>query len=227
MDKQITIIGCGPGAPDLITLKGKKAIEKADVLVGSKRLINNFAELFIRRSKGKKQTTTKKSSSKILILEKNYKEVLGKVSSLSKKNKKVVVLVSGDPLFYSYGETIIKKFGKKNCEVIPGISSVQYAFSKLKESWKGYKFFSLHGKKKTEIQKIFNENEKFALLLDPENNLKKIKNKLKLKSPSQYQFQLLSNLSLPDEKVLSITAEDFDGLEEESLSILIVTRTLG
>ena len=133
-------------------------------------------------------------------------------------------MVSGDPLFYSFGKSVLDKFGKDNCEVIPGISSVQFAFSRLKESWKEYRTFTLHGTDDVEIQKIFNENNKFVLLLDPKNNLKMIKSKLTLNSASKYKFCVVSNLSLSNEKILDISFEDLDKVEEESLSMLIVTR---
>tara|TARA_B100000959_G_scaffold282159_1_gene347943 strand:+ start:1890 stop:2528 length:639 start_codon:yes stop_codon:yes gene_type:complete len=209
MSKQITIIGCGPGAPDLITIRGKEAIEKADLVIGSKRLINDFI---------------KKASLKTLILENNYKEILEQAGQLYKQNKKLIFLVSGDPLFYSFGKSVLDKFGQDNCEVIPGISSVQYAFSRLKESWKEYRTFTLHGTNDVEIQKIFDENDKFVLLLDPGNNLKMIKSKLNSKSVSNCKFNVVSNLSLPSQRILDIKFEDFDKVEEESLSILIVTR---
>ena len=209
MDKQITIIGCGPGAPDLITIKGKKAIENGDAVIGSKRLIKNFVNNVSLRT---------------LILEKNYKEILDQAAGLYKQNKKLIFLVSGDPLFYSFGKSVLDKFGQDNCEVIPGISSVQYAFSRLKESWKEYKTFTLHGTNDFEIKEIFAENDKFVLLLDPENNLSLIKSKLNSTMASKYKFRVVSNLSLPDQKILDVPFKDFDKIEEESLSILIVTR---
>lgn len=209
MGKQITIIGCGPGAPDLITIKGKKAIEKADVVIGSKRLIDNF---FVN------------SSQKTLILEKNYTEILEQASQLHKQDRKLAFLVSGDPMFYSFGKSVLDKFGLDKCEVIPGISSVQYAFSQLKENWKEYRTFTLHGTNDVEIQKIFDENNKFVLLLDPDNNLKMINSKLKPGIASKYKFCVVSNLSLPDQKILDISFEDFGTVEEKSLSILIVNR---
>lgn len=207
--KKITIIGCGPGETDLMTLKGQMALNKADIVAGSKRLINDFI---------------KNPSTKTLVVENNYQKVLDQVSQFLKENKKVVFLVSGDPLFYSYGETILKRFGRDNCEIIPGISSVQHAFSRLKESWKEYNIFSLHGFQDIDIQKIFKENNKFVLLLDPKNNLKFIKKNIKPIHGSKYQFYILSNLSLPNEKVEKISIQDFDKVEEESLSILVAKR---
>ena len=75
-----------------------------------------------------------------------------------------------------------------------------------------------------EIKEIFDENDKFVLLLDLENNLSLIKSKLNSTMASKYKFCVVSNLSLPDQKILDVPFKDFDKIEEESLSILIVTR---
>tara|TARA_B100000315_G_scaffold215253_1_gene214448 strand:- start:2401 stop:3039 length:639 start_codon:yes stop_codon:yes gene_type:complete len=209
MEKQIIIIGCGPGSPELMTIKGKKAIENADTVIGSKRLIKDFV---------------KNASLKTIILENNYKEILDRTAQLHEQNKKLVFLVSGDPLFYSFGKSVLDKFGDDKCEVIPGISSVQYAFSRLKESWKEYRTFTLHGTDNVEVQKIFDDNNKFVLLLDAKNNLKMIKSQLNSRSAFKYKFCVVSNLSLPSQRILDLQFEDFDKVKEESLSMLIVTR---
>lgn len=206
MDKKVVIVGCGPGAPDLLTIRGKGAIEEADVVVGSKRLLSDFVQ--------KKHCTT-------IILENNYQDIFDEVDRI-KEDKKVVFLVSGDPLFHSFGESIVERLGRDNCEVIPGISSFQYLFCKLKESWKAYSIFSLHGAKEIDIEKIFIENNRFILLLDPKHNLKFVKSKIMSGTVRKYTFYVASHLSMPDEKISKIFFDDFDKIKEESLSILIV-----
>lgn len=209
MDKKVVIVGCGPGAPDLLTIRGKRAVEEADVVVGSKRLLSDFVK--------KKHCTT-------IVLENNYQDIFDEVDRI-KEDKKVVFLVSGDPLFHSFGETIIERLGKENCKVIPGVSSFQYLFCKLKESWNAYSIFSLHGAKEAkeiDIEKIFIENNRFILLLDPKHNLKFVKSKIRSTPVRKYTFYVASHLSMPDEKISKISIDDFDNLKEESLSILIV-----
>lgn len=208
MDKKISIVGCGPGAKDLITLRGKKVIKEADVIVGSRRLITDFV---------------RKRDIRTLVLENNYRKVLEDVYRL-KRNKRIIFLVSGDPLFHSLGETIIERFGSENCEVIPGVSSFQYAFCQIKESWKDYRVFSLHGDKDIDINKVFKENDRFILFLDPEHNLKFVKRQISSIPKGKYRFYVASNLSMPTEKISGISFADFDNFPEESLSLLIVRR---
>ncbi len=206
MDKRVVIVGCGPGATDLLTIRGKGAVEDADVVVGSKRLLSDFVK--------NKHCTT-------IVLENNYQDIFDEVDRI-KEDKKVVFLVSGDPLFHSFGECIIERLGMENCEVIPGVSSFQYLFCELKESWKAYSIFSLHGAKEMDIEKIFIENKRFILLLDPKHNLKFVKSKIRSNTVRKSTFYIASHLSLPDEKISKISFDDFDKVKEESLSILIV-----
>lgn len=55
----------------------------------------------------------------------------------------VVVMVSGDPGFYSLLPWLKKKFPSAPVEVIPGISSVQAAFCLIGEAWQGGSWLSL------------------------------------------------------------------------------------
>ena len=51
------------------------------------------------------------------------------------RDKHVVVLVSGDPLFYGVARYLCDKLGKDRFEVVPHVSSMQLAFARVKESW--------------------------------------------------------------------------------------------
>src|SRR4030066_1057272 len=120
MDKKVVIIGCGPGCSDLITLRGRSAIDEADVVVGSGRMLAEFVS---------------KEDAETIVLKNNYQDVLDEVDEIRKDNR-VVFLVSGDPLLHSLGESIIKRYGKEACDGIPGINSFQDAFCRLKEGGK-------------------------------------------------------------------------------------------
>src|SRR5690606_36062736 len=48
---------------------------------------------------------------------------------------RVVVLASGDPLFYGIARYLCDRLGKDRFEVGPHVSSMQLAFARVKESW--------------------------------------------------------------------------------------------
>jgi cobalt-precorrin-7 (C5)-methyltransferase len=205
---KITIIGCGPGAADLITIRGMEAIKTADLIAGSARLIETFAT---------------QSSARTTIIEADYNERLTELASAPDEIK-IILLVSGDPLFSSLGSLAIKKLGKENCEVIAGVGSFQQAFASLKEGWTEYNIISLHGKEDSDIKKIFDDNNSFALLLDPIRNLKYIKEAIGEAIGSEYTYHVATNLSLPKEELKELGYNELATQPEESLSILIVRR---
>ncbi len=208
MDNRITIIGCGPGAPDLLTLRASTAILDADCVVGSQRLIDAFAM----------------DNQETIVIDGNYKAAITEAHTVVKNGLRVAFLVSGDPLFCSLGALIVKEFGKKASEIIPGIGSIPYAFTLLKESWQDYRLLSLHGNANVDIREAFNKNDKIAILLDPEQNLKWVKNQLEGVKTDDRRFFIATNLTLPEEDFKEIAFKDLGTITEESLAILLIKK---
>ncbi|WP_261310641.1 uroporphyrinogen-III C-methyltransferase [Saccharolobus shibatae] len=105
-------MGAGPGDPELITLKGIKYLQMADVIVYDKlvsRELINYA---------------KPSCSVILLSSDDIEIDLLKKYAL--ENKLVIRLKNGDPYVFGRGGKICQELIKDGieCEVIPGVSSV-------------------------------------------------------------------------------------------------------
>jgi len=110
---KVYFVGCGPGDPDLITVKAKKLIQKADVMVYSGSLIPS--PILKLCKKGKLYDAAKLVREEIFeILQKN-----------SKENKIVVRLHDGDPTIYGAIKEQIDNLQKEGIEseIIPGVTS--------------------------------------------------------------------------------------------------------
>ena len=110
---KVFFIGCGPGDPDLITVKAKKLLQKADVVVYSGSLI---PEQIMKMCKKAKTFDAAK-----LVRE----EIFDILRKNAKKGKNVVRLHDGDPTIYG---AILEQMDnlrkeKINSEVIPGVTS--------------------------------------------------------------------------------------------------------
>lgn len=104
----LTVVGMGPAGVSLMTPQAQEAVAQADALVGGARHLAQFADVDGERCQ----------------LGANIPQVLAWISQRQAQN--VVVLASGDPLFYGIGTRLIAHFGRENVRVIPGISAVQY-----------------------------------------------------------------------------------------------------
>ncbi len=120
----ISIVGAGPGAPDLLTVRALEIIKKAEVLFWTDSLISpEIANL------------APKNCRKIKTSSLTLEEILPLLIKESKEGKKVVRLHDGDPcLFGAISEQIcaLTEAGIE-VEVIPGVSAYQATAAALKK----------------------------------------------------------------------------------------------
>ncbi len=203
---KVTIVGCGPGSKKYLTGYAIHQISNAEILIGSRRLLALFPE----------------ADAETYILSNNYKLLISRIAALSKK-KKVVVLVSGDPGFFSYSKLIVDKIGIEKCEVIPGISSVQLAFAKIGRTWNDACFMSLHGRsgKLAAVVKKIMENDKVAVLTDNANNVKLIARKLLEIGLKERKIFVCENLSLEKERIREFDVSSILKVQVKDLNVII------
>ncbi len=204
---KITIVGCGPGSKKYITGYAKQRINKAEVIIGSRRLLDLFSDVEAEK----------------FAINKNYKLLITRIITLSKHNN-VVVLVSGDPGFFSYAKLIIDKVGIENCEIIPGISSVQLAFASIGKTWNDACFVSMHGRKaeiSTLIKKV-KGHSKVAVLTDNTNNLKLIANGLLNEGLKDRKIYICENLSLDKERIREFDVSSAQKARIRGLNVIII-----
>ncbi|MBH7634235.1 cobalt-precorrin-7 (C(5))-methyltransferase [Clostridioides difficile] len=109
----INIIGLGPGNLDYITKKGENLISTSDVLIGGKRNLES-----IKNFEGEK-----------IVLDSNLREIIEYINN--NKEKQISIIASGDPLIYGIGRYLSKNIDNKMLNMVSGISSLQYIFSKI------------------------------------------------------------------------------------------------
>lgn len=61
------------------------------------------------------------------------------------KEKRIALLAAGDPMFFGIGRLVTERFGKDGVEVFPDLSSLQVAFSRIRETSNGAYCVSFHG----------------------------------------------------------------------------------
>lgn len=120
----IYFIGAGPGDPELLTIKAKKIIQQAKVIIYAGSLVNKKLLKLATRS------ALIYDSSKM-----NLDEVLAVFSQARKAEKIVARIHSGDPSLYGAIQEQINwcKKNKIPCAVVPGVSSFCAAAASLKQ----------------------------------------------------------------------------------------------
>ena len=122
----VYFIGAGPGDPDLITVKGKKLIEAADIIIYAGSLVNK--ELLNSAKKGCEIYDSAKMT---------LEEVLEVMEKGIKRNQLVARVHTGDPSIYGAIREQMDELDKRNIsyEVIPGVSSFLATAAALKKEY--------------------------------------------------------------------------------------------
>ena len=112
----VQIVGAGPGAPDLLTLRAARAIEQAEVLVWTDSLINPRIAALAPSDCETLRTST-------LTLE----EVMAVLIERARAGRRVVRLHDGDPCLYGALQEQVCRLADAGLEVevIPGLSAYQ------------------------------------------------------------------------------------------------------
>jgi len=119
---KVVFIGAGPGDPELITLKGKRYLEQADIVVYAGSLLNS------EYLKYAKPTARFYDSAKMSL-----PEVLKVMIEGIKADKQVARVHDGDPSFYGAIQEQMDALDKEGIEYfrVPGVSCLQGAAGAL------------------------------------------------------------------------------------------------
>jgi precorrin-6B C5,15-methyltransferase / cobalt-precorrin-6B C5,C15-methyltransferase len=183
------MLGIGPGTPEWLPSSIQNAVNECEVLFGGSRALELFSNFCGETYRiGKELDSTIESIREALI-----------------RGKKVGVLVSGDPGFYSMLPLIQRKFPEEALRVFPGLSSLQFAFARAGVPWQGADLLSVHGRSLSILP--LNLIKPIGVLTGGENSPQKI--------AAYYQtygfnprISLGNSLSYPEEEWIETNAED-------------------
>ncbi len=119
----ITFIGAGPGDPELLTIKGKKIIDSADVIIYAGSLVNPAV-----------LNSAKKGAKIYNSAEMNLDEVIEVMKDAESKGLSTARVHTGDPSIYGAIREQIDRLDSLGIEskVIPGVSSAFATAAALK-----------------------------------------------------------------------------------------------
>jgi len=126
MADTIYFIGAGPGDPELITVKGRKLIDEADVIIYAGSLVNPDV------LKGAKSSAVIHNSAFL-----NLDEVINIINESVKKGLRVVRVHTGDSSIYGAVREQMDRLDELGIgyEIIPGVSSFLATAAVLKKEY--------------------------------------------------------------------------------------------
>lgn len=197
----INIIGLGPGEFDYITKLGEKLIYSSNVLIGGKRNLESVKDF-----KGEK-----------IVLSTNLEEVLEYI----KKNvhKSISVIASGDPSIYGMGKYLSNNIDHKSLNIVSGISSLQYIFSKIFVDMNDVYITSSHGKI-PDFDYILS-HKKVCMVTDNKIGPREICKEIQKRNLNKV-IVVGENLSYDNERITIGKAEDILAVEKFEMNVVVI-----
>jgi cobalt-precorrin-7 (C5)-methyltransferase len=202
--KPILIVSCGPGAPEYLTDTARQAVSQAEWLIGAARLLAMFPE----------------STAQRCLVSADLNAALDTIET-TYPHKQVVVLVTGDAGLHSFARSIIQRFGRRHCQIISGISSVQVAFARLGLEWTNAHIISAHGTTPYVTDESLAIEERIAILGGGKASWIWIENLIE-KCRATHTAFLCENLTLDNERVIALEEKRLSTLQPASLSLILL-----
>lgn len=196
------MIGIGDNGPASLLPQYITWIESSDVLVGGERHLDFFPQY-----RGEK-----------VIIKGGLTSL---VEKLRDETRNVVILVSGDPLFYGLGGVLAKKLP---LEIYPYASSVQLAFTKMQESWQDAYLTSVHGRSMKGLAQKIDGRKKVAILTDETNSPNALARYLKAFGMTEYDAFVAENLEGQNERCRFLTLDEMETAEFSPLNVVILKQ---
>ena len=204
--KSIHVIGAGIAGHEGFTPQALELINQSELLFGAQRLLGLFPDY---------------GGEKIAVDDRNLAEM---VSRLQDCDNRVVVLASGDPLFFGLGRYLLRNLAGTLIEFLPNVTSIQYAFAKIREPWDDSVFVSGHNRALKDVVDRIIANDKAAILTDEINTPGAIARELLSRNRGGYKAYLCENLGTDMEKIRVTDVKGLLELDVARLNVLILLK---
>jgi precorrin-6Y C5,15-methyltransferase (decarboxylating) len=205
----VIVIGIGEDGCLGLSSRAYNCIRQSQILVGGQRQLDFFNDYPGRR----------------VVLGKRVKDTLDSLREESGDHN-IVILASGDPLFYGVGSLAVKIFGADFCGFIPQPSSVQLAFAAAGLSWSDATCLSVHGRSIEGLCQRMRRLNKVALLTDADNSPRRVALHLLEYNDREWDAIVCENLGSTDERIRRFNLETLSQCTDISaLNVMILNRS--
>jgi precorrin-6Y C5,15-methyltransferase (decarboxylating) len=224
MDRRLTIVGIGYKP---LSERARTAMKSARAVLGSRRLVEVFASYpEYAEAQGRMKQIDSVDETMRFIRE-----------SFETGMEEIVLLGSGDPLFFGIGRRAVQEFGQDTVEIIPDLTSLQAAFSRIKEPWDDAIFISLHAgpnplKRRRlrydlkDLPLLLETHDTIGVLTDKENSPAVIAGLVASRPfpPGSIVMYVGEKMGYPDERITTGSPEKISTLTFDPTNVVIIRR---
>jgi uroporphyrin-III C-methyltransferase len=215
MNGKVYIVGVGPGDPELITIKAKRIIEIADVLLYDRLISSKILEY--ARIDAEKIYVGKQ------LGDANLQDYINRLLLQKAREGKIIArLKGGDPYVFGRGEEECMFLIENGieCEVIPGITSAiavpAYAGIPVTSRLASHGFTVITGtiKEDNVISEDYIPKKGTLIVFMAIHNIKKVKDVLLKVRDAEEDIAIIENGTLPEQRVILGKLKNLDNIVE-------------
>ncbi len=208
--EKVFIVGIGDDGVEGMTSHAVRIVEAADLLVGP----DSCRSLVPAALQERLETVA------------SLDELVERIEQVGER--RLVVLASGDPLFYGTARFVCDRLGKDRFEVVPHVSSMQLAFARVKESWEDAYLANLSGLSTIErvVDKI-RTVDTAGLFTSERWPPNAVASAMLEQGLHGFQAYVCENLGSPDERVTQGSLAEIAADSFGSLNVMILVRPSG
>ncbi|MBL6797974.1 MAG: precorrin-6y C5,15-methyltransferase (decarboxylating) subunit CbiE [Synechococcus sp. BS307-5m-G39] len=193
----IDVIGTDAGAPASLPPMHQSLVQDADLVAAPKRMLPQLVGWLGSRAADQQRLV---SDDPIAL-----SDALAPLAP----TLRIVVLASGDPLWFGIGRVLIERLGSERLRFHPAPSSMQLAFARLGRPWQEAEWISLHGRDPSPLaRRLQKRPASLAVLTDPgRGGVEEVRALLRSSGlESSYSLWLCEALGHRDERVQCLEA---------------------
>ncbi len=210
MSDTITIVGIGDDGFEGLTRQALETIERAGTVFGTLNLLNKIPP------------SVSAGLPKLSTLPTDLDEAVRSLASATRYP--VVLLASGDPLFYGVARYLCERLGKERFDVVPHVSSMQLAFARVKESWDEAYLTNLASISLSHAIHRIRSAEKVGLFTTKEMSPNAVAGSLVEQGVDYFTAYVCENLGSPNERVTRGSLTEIAGQTFSELNVMILIR---
>ena len=204
---KIPVLGVGGDGAAGLTARSRQLLADADLVLGSDNVLRLLPEIKAQRFR----------------IGTDLQEVVEAIRTRLGKQKMVVV-ATGDPLFYGVARYLCDKIGPEHFDVVPHVSSMQLAFARIKESWEEAYLTDVGNRPLDDVLDRIRSAETVGLFTSEAHNPATIARELLARGIDYFRAFVCENLGGPDERVTQGELAEIAAMEFAPLNVLILRR---
>src|SRR4051794_34352250 len=207
---KIYVVGIGGDGLAGLTSRARDLVASAEVLVGSDGALRLLPEVNAERVR----------------IGSDLGEVTERLRTYFGK-KRMVVVATGDPLFYGVARYLCDRLGKERFEGLPHVSSMQLAFARVKETWEGGDLPHLSVRSLDDVLDRIRGAETVGLFTSETYHPARVARELLVRGLDYFRAYVCENLGGKDERITQGELTEIQNMTFDPLNVMILKRKPG